>query len=140
MPLNAHRMKYFKCQVRLPYKLIVIFCVLCIARECQSIAYIGNLTKSRTFSTRQTPFEKTLSNTMVMPLFWGYFFFITDTSVCSYIHLLIAPSSTSRLNILWIECTKKFKNIQSMFTYMYSTYHVVSFFFKFTGWVLSYCN
>lgn len=37
------------CQVRLPYKLIVIFCVLCIARECQSIAYIGNLTKSRTF-------------------------------------------------------------------------------------------
>lgn len=70
---------------------------------------------------------------MVMPLFWGYFFLITDTSVCSYIHLLIDPSSTSRQNILWIECTKKFKNIQSMFTYMYSTYHVVSFFLNLLG-------
>lgn len=135
MPLNAHRMKYFKCQVRLPYKLIVIFCVLCIARECQSIAYIGNLTKSRTFFIHNFYATDTCDAIVL-----GVFFFITDTSVCSYIHLLIAPSSTSRLNILWIECTKKFKNIQSMFTYMHSTYHVVSFFFKFTGWVLSYCN
>lgn len=144
MPLNVHRMKYFKCQVRLPYKLIVIFCVLCIARECQSIAYIGNLTKSRTFFIHNFYATDTFWKDSVQyngdAIVLGVFFFITDTSVCSYIHLLIAPSSTSRLNILWIECTKKFKNIQSMFTYMYSTYHVVSFFFKFTGWVLSYCN
>lgn len=93
---NAHRMKYFKCQVRLPNKLMVIFCVLRIARECQSKAYIGNLANeesvhiSYTISTRQTPFEKTLSNTMVMPLFWGWFFLLqTQVFVLTFTYLLL---------------------------------------------------
>lgn len=106
---NAHRMKYFKCQVRLPNKLMVIFCVLCIARECQSIAYIGNLANEESYIFHTQFLRDRHLLKRLCPIqwwchcFWGIFFFITDTN-CLFLHSLITPSSTSRLNFFldWV--------------------------------------
>lgn len=134
MPLNAHRMKYFKCQVRLPYKLIVIFFVLCIARECQSIAYIGNLTKSRTFFIHNFYATDTFWKDYVQyngdAIVLGVFFFYYRHK-CLFLHSL-----TYKLHLALLDKTFCGLNVQKSLrtfnpclrTCIVPTYHVVSFF------------